>query len=142
MNFFKKLFNKKPDFSVTVRMPFDINKVRYKEKYMAAIIDVIRQNDELDSFKIDDSFELEFGDTKAIHIIYFGAGDLNILMEPENDGWTATAVHITRMDGWREKLEEEGYKFLFNIPNVIYGEKDIPEENIVWSKKAAVMSKR
>ena len=119
-------------------MPFDIGKVRFPEKYISGLLEVIKNEDELRSFEIDQALYLEFGNYSGIHIIYFGICDLYILMEPEKDNWNSSKVYVARMAGERERFDEDGFKFLFRTANSCYGEPN--DIDIEWSEYAYVYS--
>ena len=48
MNLFKRLFykRKEPSILVNVNMPFDIGKVRFPEKYISGLLEVIKNEEE------------------------------------------------------------------------------------------------
>lgn len=140
MNFLKKLFSKMtaPSDEVVVHMLLNISEIRFKEQYMDALFSVVGQEITL---KDDDQFSLEFGTPTAIHILSLNTDVLHVLMEPENDGWTATKVYIDRVTS--DKGSNTAYNdmtLLFNIPNSMYGQKTYVEDGIEyrWTKYAKV----
>lgn len=140
MNFFKRLFSKKaaPSDEIVVHMLFNISEVRFKEEYMEALFSIVGQETTL---KNNDQFSLEFGTPSTIHIVSFTGNNLYVLMEPENDGWTATKVYLDRFTS--DKGPNAAYKdmtFLFNIPNSFYGQKPLVDHGIEyqWAKYARV----
>jgi len=120
-------------------MPFDISKVKFHEKYINAVWECIKREGELNSLYIDNEFFLEFGDSSAIHIVYLGVCDLCILMEPENDGWTATRVCVDRTEG-NESIYSD-MTFLFTIPNTMADDPAVfnqDKELCRWMERAKV----
>lgn len=119
-------------------MLFNLSEIRFKEQYMNALFSVVGQEI---AIKENDQFSLEFGTPTAIHILALNKADLHVLMEPENDGWTATRVYLDRVIS--DKGSNAAYNdmtFLFNIPNSFYGQKPFVADGIEyrWAKYARV----
>lgn len=105
---------------------------------MYALFSVVEQET---AIKDNDRFSLEFGSPAAIHILSLNTDVLHVLMEPENDGWTATKVYLDRVV--RDKESNTAYNdmtFLFNIPNSLYGQQPFVVDGVEyrWAKYAKV----
>lgn len=100
MNILKKLFPKKPgmeNLQDDIHLPVSITK--NTEAYIKALMEEVLKEEGFESLKqYGDHVYLDWGDGNSSHILYFGVLDLPILMEPENNGWKATRVHIDRLE--------------------------------------------
>ena len=140
MVFFKDVFRKRLP---PPQLPFDHRKIKDTSKHFKAVMDLITKEDELSSLPIDNQLSLEFGDPSSIHILCFGICDLHMLMQPENDGWSAERVFLSRCAVSKQRLKESGMTFLFKFPSTTYGEDPIfmdGHDPIIWDKDAYVYS--
>ena len=140
MGFFKNVFGKRLP---PPKLPFDQRKMKDGMKHFLAIMDLITKEDELSSLPIDNEFSLEFGDPSSIHILCFGICDLYMLMQPENDGWSAERVFLSRCAVSKQRLNESGMTFLLKCPNTMYGYQSVYMDDdapIIWDKDAYVYS--
>lgn len=119
MGLFKNLFNRGKQ-GLFLQLPFDIKGVKHSDKYVNAFNLATTGRVDDYSVSLDNEVILEFGSEKAVHILYYGICDLSILMQPNNDGWTATEVYISRFESDNDLHKDR--ELLFLIPNMMANE--------------------
>ncbi len=132
MNLLKKLFAKKPEKKwLQIAMPFNIKAIQHRESYFNELFSVLNKEATVSN---GDEFELLFGSTETTHIIYYCYEDVSILMQPENNGWTATSVWSAGMDGSEKIAEKTNMPFLFKFKNPYFGDKQYFDDDFRWSE--------
>lgn len=139
---FKK-FRSRPELPprrIAVEMPFDLRSVKAPGDYVKALLEVVEEEGEMDTFDLGGQFYLNFGQKDGVHILYYGTCDLSILMEPTGDGWSGKCVYEARYVGARELLESQGMRLLFKFDNDLY-RSDFESDDIEWTEYVLVFEK-
>ena len=115
MNLLKKLFAKKTEKTgVELEVLFNPLKIKHPEKYWSAFFKVFNAEATPSN---GDQIEILFGSTDTTHIVYYCYEDVYVLMQPENDGWTATSVWAAGFEGADEIAAKTNTPFLFKFKN-------------------------
>lgn len=128
----------KPDAkTIELKLPFDPTTVENIQSYLAAMIELIHQEDEMRSFDVDGTFAMEYGSVDRLHILYFGACDLAIMMTPDTGTWRACRVYLAHIEGAADTLANKfAMKKLFSYKNP---HRSYPQsEDFKWAEETGV----